>query len=251
MTASRKWTRTVACLALLTAFGCSAAKVETTDARPLTQPAKKPAATRPATAPASQPSFEKDILAYEAADKKQPPTQGAIVFYGSSSIRLWKTLKEDFPDLDVINRGFGGSSAPDAIRYVDRVVTPYKPRAVVIYEGDNDLAKGRTPEQFLADCQTLAKLIHAKLPETRVLFLAIKPSVKRLNLMETQKKANGLVEAWVKESNDPRLEYIDVVTPMLDEDGKPKPELFVADMLHMKPESYKLWVKVLEPRLKQ
>ncbi len=244
MTVQSTWKSFAAGVLFLAALGCSTSKVQTAD-----KPAK-PATTKPATAPASQPAFEKDILAYEAADKKDAPKPGGIVFYGSSSIRLWKTLQEDFPGLDVINRGFGGSTAPDAIRYVDRVVTPYKPRAVVIYEGDNDLAKGRTPEQYLADCQTLAARIHAKLPQTRVLFLAIKPSVKRLNLMETQKKANGLVEAWVKESKNPRLEYIDVFSPMLDDSGKPKPELFVADMLHMKPESYKLWAKVLEPRLR-
>ena len=218
--------------------------------KPSAPTAKPTAATKPSTAPATQPSFEKEIQAFEAADQKSLPAPGGIVFYGSSSIKRWQTLKSDFPDLPVINRGFGGSSAPDAIKYVDRAVIPLKPSIIVFYEGDNDLGKGRKPEQFVGDCKTFAKLVHDKLPQARILYLAIKPSVKRENLFETQKKANGLLEGWIKEAKDPRLEYIDVVTPMLDESGKVKPDLFVSDNLHMKPESYKLWVNVIEPRLK-
>ncbi|QOV89086.1 GDSL-type esterase/lipase family protein [Humisphaera borealis] len=227
-----------------TSAGADAAKGSNSPA-PLT----KPSSTKPATAPSTQP-FEKEIQAFEAADRKSLPAPGGIVFYGSSSIKRWQTLKTDFPDLPVINRGFGGSSAPDAIKYVDRAVIPLKPSIIVFYEGDNDLGKGRTPEQFVDDCKTFAKLVHDKLPQTRILYLAIKPSVKRESLFGTQKKANGLLEAWVKEAKNPNLEFIDVFTPMLDETGKVKPDLFVSDNLHMKPESYKLWVKVIEPRLK-
>jgi len=251
MTVRNRLAKCLASLALVTATGCT-----TDNTRSRSEDSPQPAATRPSTRPSSQPAttpalppYEKDIRAFEAADQKNPPKPGGIVFYGSSSIRMWKSLQEDFPKLNVINRGFGGSTAPDALRYLDRAVIPYKPSTVVVYEGDNDLNKGRTPEQFLADCQTLATRVHKALPETRVLFVAIKPSLKRANQLPQQAQANKLVEQWVQASNDPRLGYIDVVTPMMGEDGKPRPELFVSDGLHMTPAGYEVWVEAVRPHL--
>src|SRR5688500_3924563 len=149
MNARYRLVQSLASLLIMVAVGCTTDSAPTRSDASSRPPATQPAgATQPATRPTTTPAlppFEKDIRAYEAADRKDPPTPGGIVFYGSSSIRMWKSLKEDFPGMNVINRGFGGSTAPDALRYVDRIVIPYKPSAVVVYEGDNDLAKGRTP----------------------------------------------------------------------------------------------------------
>jgi lysophospholipase L1-like esterase len=208
------------------------------EARPTSQPVA--AAMKAATA-----NFESVILAYEKADLSAPPAPGGVVFYGSSSIRMWKTLKEDFPALNVINRGFGGSTAPDALKYMSRVVLPYRPSTIVFYEGDNDLSKGRTPEQLLADCQTFAKEVHATLPTTRILFLSVKPSVKRSTIFDKQATANSLLSTWITKSKDPRLVYVDIVKPMMDASGAVRPDLFLADRLHMNREGYKIWAKTI------
>lgn len=210
---------------------------------PLKELANSTKSAAPATRPSTQPAFEKDVLAYEAADLKSPPTPGGILFYGSSSIRLWKSLTADFPGMNVINRGFGGSTAPDALRYLDRLVLPHKPSTIVFYEGDNDLNKGRTPQQLLEDCKTFAERVHQKLPETRILYLSVKPSVKRTLLFDRQREANKLIADWITGSKDQRLVFVDIVTPMLDAAGKVRPELFSKDLLHMNAEGYKVWTK--------
>src|SRR5262249_22553589 len=146
------------------------------------------------------------------------------LFVGSSSIRLWKTLAQDFPNHRVINRGFGGSQIADVTAYADRVILPYKPKLILVYAGDNDIAADRAPEQVLADFQALAKAIHGTLPEVRILFISIKPSISRWPLVEKIKAANQLVDEFTR--HDARLGFIDVFTPMLGADGRPRPELF-------------------------
>jgi lysophospholipase L1-like esterase len=206
------------------------------------------------TVPTSQPvaaamksaaGYESTILAFEKADQAAPPAHGGVVFYGSSSIRMWKTLNEDFPGLNVINRGFGGSTAPDALQYANRIVFPYRPAVIVFYEGDNDLSKGRTPEQFLADCQEFARQVHAELPKTRILYLSVKPSVKRSTLMEKQAAANKMLSSWISSAKDSRLVFVDIVKPMLDDKGTVRADLFLADRLHMNRQGYKIWADTI------
>jgi lysophospholipase L1-like esterase len=191
--------------------------------------------------------WEKEIAAFEAQEKEKTPPQKAIVFVGSSSIRLWD-LKKSFPDLDVINRGYGGSQIADSVHYADRIIVKHKPRLVVFYAGDNDIALGKTPEQVSEDFQSLAEIIHKDLPKTTIIFIAIKPSPSRWALLDKQRKANGLIEAFCKKGE--RLTYLDVVTPMLGEDGKPRSGLFQKDGLHLNFEGYKLWASLLKPLLK-
>ncbi len=189
--------------------------------------------------------WESDIAKFEAADKKRLPTPGGVLFIGSSSIRMWKTLAEDFPGTPVMNRGFGGSEVSDSLHFADRIVLPYKPRAILIYAGDNDIGHGKSAETVLADFQRFVAKVHAKLPETRIGFIAIKPSLKRWNLAGEMKRANALVEAYC--AKDKRLAYHDIWTPMLGKDGKPRPELFLKDGLHMTREGYQVWTKVIRP----
>jgi lysophospholipase L1-like esterase len=189
--------------------------------------------------------FEDEIEQFEAADKISPPRLGGVVFVGSSSIRLWPHLSADFPGVNVIQRGFGGSELWQAVKYATRIVLPYRPTRIVVYEGDNDLAAGRSPEQILKDYQDFVALVHETLPDTRIAFVAIKPSGSRLALIEQMRKTNWLVREY--SATDSKLVYVDVFTPMLGRDGSPQPDLYAADSLHLSARGYEIWRRLLAP----
>lgn len=191
--------------------------------------------------------FEPEIQAFEHEDSLTPPPQHPVLFVGSSSIRMWCTLERDFPSLEVLNRGFGGSESSDAIHYADRVIVRYHPRAIVLYEGDNDLAAGKTPARVAADLDSLVGLIHQRVPEAPVYFLAIKPSPSRARLLPAMRATNALVRRAA--ARDTLLTYVDVFTPMLDRAGRPRVALFGADSLHMNSAGYALWRSTLLPYL--
>lgn len=190
--------------------------------------------------------WEPQIRQFEQSDRQSPPRARGIVFLGSSSIRIWK-VAESFPGLNVINRGFGGSQYADCARYVERIVVPCRPKTVVLYAGDNDLAAGKSPEQVLADFRRCVAKIHAALPEAHIVAIGVKPSIKRWQLIEAIRKLNGLLrEATAK---DRYITFVDVEKAMLSPDGKPRPELFKPDGLHMTEDGYKLWASLLKPHL--
>lgn len=191
--------------------------------------------------------FEKEIVAFENSDKTNKPPSRPIVFVGSSSIRKWTTLKEDFPKYKVMNRGFGGSVISDSIAFADRIVIPYKPKMIVMYAGDNDIGGGKSPETVANDFKLFAEKIWKADKKTKIAYIAIKPSIKRWNLVDKVKEANDLIAAYCK--TDKRLDFIDIYPAMLGADGKPKPEYFVADGLHMTPAGYKVWTEIVEPHL--
>jgi lysophospholipase L1-like esterase len=191
--------------------------------------------------------FAKEIAAFEQADRKAPPPKDGILFVGSSTIRFWTTLAEDFPKLPVINRGFGGSQVADSVRYADRIIIPYHPRQIVLYAGDNDLAAGKSPQQVLKDFSALVDKVHAALPEVPIDFISIKPSLAREKLMPQMAEANKLVEEYSKSHKN--VGYIDVVPVMVDSEGKPRKELFRPDGLHMNREGYKLWVPIIAAKI--
>ena len=193
--------------------------------------------------------WEAEIKAFEAADRTNPPPHNAIVFVGSSSIQMWKTLAQDFPEYKVINRGFGGSAIADSVAFAERIVLPYRPRMVVLYAGDNDIAAGKPPEQVAADFKVFVRKIQTALPKTRIAFIAIKPSPSRWNLVEKIKAANRMIESFCR--RDERLIYIDVFQAMLGADGRPRAELFVEDRLHMNAAGYALWTELIKPRLRE
>jgi lysophospholipase L1-like esterase len=193
--------------------------------------------------------FDSEISKFAEADRAAPPQPGAVVFTGSSSIRLWTSLAEDFPGIRTINRGFGGSEIVDAIHYVDRVVIRYKPAQVVFYSGDNDLNSGKSPEQVAADYQRFVDAVHAVLPKTRIVIIGVKPSLARWALADKARDTNRRVQHLV--ARDPkRLAYVDVFQPMLGAAGRPRPELYVADGLHMTRAGYEIWRNALAPVLK-
>jgi len=191
--------------------------------------------------------WESAIAAFEAQDRQQPPPDGGIVFIGSSSIRMWD-LDRWFDGLAVVNRGFGGSQVADSVRHAGRILLPCRPKVVVLYAGDNDIASGKTPEEVLADFNQFVAKVHAALPETRVVFIAIKPSIKRWSLVDTMRQANRLIRGVTE--NDPRLVFVDVDAPMLGSDGRPRSELFAPDGLHLNDEGYQLWSDLVRPHLK-
>jgi lysophospholipase L1-like esterase len=186
--------------------------------------------------------FAAEIGAFEEMDRKNTPPSGAVLFVGSSSIRLWPTA-ERFPALTVINRGFGGSHISDVIHYIDRTVLKYRPDVVVFYAGDNDLASGKTPERVLADYQTFVGRVLASRPGARILYIAVKPSLARWALWPTIQKANDLIRAF--SASRTNLGFADVVPPMLTPGGTPRPELLVEDGLHMTPAGYDIWTEVV------
>ncbi len=194
--------------------------------------------------------FEKSIEQFEAADRQDPPPLGAIVCIGSSSMRGWHgTIREDLAPFTVIPRGFGGSNMNDARHYADRIVLPYKPRAIVLYEGDNDVAQRIPPAQIAETFRAFAMKVHAELPTCRIYVLSIKPSIKRWDMWPTMEKANALMETMCRE--DDRLVYVDIATPMFDAEGLPKPEIFKEDHLHMTRSGYELWRDALKPILEK
>lgn len=192
-------------------------------------------------------SWESRFQEFEKEDAEHPPQPGGIVFTGASDITRWKTLKEDFPNHRVVNRGFGGSQLGDLVEVFDRIIMPHRPRLIVLKAGGNDLASKRTPEQVAADFHTLVEKVHAALPGTRLIFLSANPSIKRFDRVEEVKKLNALIKAQCDQ--DPLLELVDTFPLFLNEKGEPRPDLLVADGLHKSPAGYAVMKKAIEPYL--
>jgi lysophospholipase L1-like esterase len=188
--------------------------------------------------------WAEEIAKFEAADEATPFPPGGIVFVGSSSIRMWD-LASAFPGLPVLNRGFGGTQILDSVRHVERLVIRHKPATVVFYAGDNDLSAGRSPQQVQADFAAFAGRVHAALPSTRIAFIGIKPSIARWALIAKVRQANRRVRDFC--DRDDRLGFVDVDAAMLGWDGKPRPELFLEDGLHMTPKGYAIWNMLVRP----
>ena len=186
--------------------------------------------------------WEDHIQAFEAADRRSPPRMGGVLFVGSSSIRGWD-LDRWFPDRNAINRGFGGSTIPDVNHYIDRIVLPYRPRTIVFYAGDNDVAAGHSPQQVAEDYRRFTQRVHDALPETRIIFVAIKPSTARWELAEEMRRANKLVREHTED--DPRLAFADIWNPMLGDNGRPRAELLADDGLHLTEDGYRLWTRII------
>jgi lysophospholipase L1-like esterase len=187
--------------------------------------------------------FEPEIRAFETADRTRPPPLGGVVFIGSSSIKNWTDVAADFPGVPVLNRGFGGSTLADVVHYSDRILIPYRPRLVVLYAGDNDIAEGRTPERVLGDYRAFVARLRSAWPEARVAYVSIKPSPSRRIYIDRMRETNQRIRAEI--ARDSLQAYVDVFAPMLDAAGQPRPELFLSDSLHMTRAGYMLWRSLL------
>jgi lysophospholipase L1-like esterase len=189
--------------------------------------------------------WEKEISAYEANDKTNAPPKGASLFIGSSTIRMWTTLQQDFPKKKVINRGFGGSQIVDSTHFAERVIFPYEPSRVFLRAGGNDLWAGKSPEEVFADFKDFVAKIHGKLPKTQVIFISLSPSIARWKQAEKEKALNTMVQKFVKKTRG--VKYIETYSLPLGADGQPRPELFRTDKLHFNAEGYELLAKRLRP----
>jgi lysophospholipase L1-like esterase len=203
------------------------------------------AGSSPAADSPSQ-KWESTIEKFEAQDQKSPPPQNALLFIGSSSIRMWD-LQKWFPDRRTINRGFGGSETADSLYYADRILLPYKPKVVVLYAGDNDIAKGKSPDEVFHDWQAFVAKVHGELPDTKIVYVAIKPSIARWKLVDKMRATNALIAKDCAKHQ--KLAYVDIDKPMLGDDGKPREELFKDDGLHLNEKGYQLWSDLVRPEL--
>ena len=190
--------------------------------------------------------WEETLNAFAAADRERPPAPGGVLFIGSSSIRLWDDLEKNF-SAPVINRGFGGSRISDCTRYLRRLVIPYRPRLVLVYAGENDLAGGKSPQDVLQSFTSFVEEIRKELPATRIAYISIKPSPARRALMAQIRETNRLILQYIADGAN--LDFIDVFTPMLDAGGLPRGELFRADALHLNSAGYALWKRIIAPHV--
>ncbi|GGK82125.1 GDSL-type esterase/lipase family protein [Rufibacter glacialis] len=195
------------------------------------------------------PAFWSNIQAFKKQDSVQAPPANPIVFVGSSSFTRWKDIHASFPGYPIVNRGFGGSTLVDVIRYTYEIILPYQPKQVVIYCGENDLASGDsiTAEEAVPRFMTLFGMIRTNLPNARISFVSIKPSPSRAHIQGKVKEANQDIKRFLKKQKN--TDYIDVYAPMLDAQGNMREELYVGDRLHMKPEGYSIWQGIISPYL--
>lgn len=182
--------------------------------------------------------WEKEIAAFEKSDFTNPPPKNAIEFLGSSTIRRWTTLVQDFPGQPVYNRGFGGSEIVDSTHFAPRIIFPYAPSMIVFRAGGNDLWAGKSPKEVFADFKEFVAVVHAKLPVSEIVFISWSPTPSRWKQHEQEKELNRLVENFARQT--PHLKYIETYDLPLGPDGRPRPELFVADQLHFNAAGYKL-----------
>jgi lysophospholipase L1-like esterase len=237
---------TVIAVALVFA-GATPARSAGAAAAPATRKAQ--AATAPAAPRAGPERFEKSIAAYEAADRINPPPKGAILFTGSSTIGGWKTLASDFPDHQVINRGFGGSTIAEATHFADRIVIPYAPKMVLIRSGTNDIHAGKSADEVFEDFKAFVAKVHAKLPETDIVFIGLAPAPSRWSERDENRRLNEMVRKYAQGDNG--VSYIDTYDTTVTPDGQPREELFVKDRLHFNAEGYKLLAERVRPHLPQ
>ena len=195
------------------------------------------------------PPFYDEIQQFKRLDSAHFPQKNAILFVGSSSIRKWQDVQEYFPDVKVINRGFGGSELSDAIRYANDIIIPYHPRQIVIYSGENDLAYSDTitPAIVLRRFETLFTIIRSALPMVPIVYISIKPSPSRQKLMPEMVEANRLIKNYLQSKK--KAVFVDVYHKMLSANGKPMPDIFVEDNLHMNAKGYHIWQKAIRPYL--
>jgi len=191
--------------------------------------------------------WEPDIRDFEQKIVDGTSNPGSILFIGSSSIVKWD-LKKWFPKHQTVNHGFGGSEISDSIHFFDRIVTPLRPSMIVMYAGDNDIAKGKSSETVHRDFRRFAELTRTHLKAgTKLAFIAIKPSTRRWKLSAEMAEVNRLVAADC--AADDQLEFIDIWTPMVDEDAPPASKWFVKDGLHLSDEGYELWSGIVREYL--
>lgn len=190
--------------------------------------------------------FESTIQEFELQDKANGYQPEAVLFTGSSSIRMWKTLKDDMSPIPVLNRGFGGSTIPEVIHYADRIILHHQPKIIVLYCGENDLSNDEAkPKLALKSLKNFHRYVNENLPETKIFFIAIKPSIRRWNYWPKFQEANSKIKKYIGKKDD--IFYIDTASKMLDDQGVVLQDIFIEDNLHMNSKGYDIWTKTIKP----
>lgn len=215
--------------------------------KPKSSPTTAPAVAAYTPAPHNFAQWEKQIAAYEAADRANPPSKGGILFIGSSTIRLWSTLPQDFPKHKVINHGFGGSEIADATHFAERIIFPCEPRQIYLRAGNNDIHNGRLPSELADDFAAFVKKVHQRLPRTEIIFISLCPVPDRWAEQDKNRLLNSLIRDMALDM--PRVSYIDAWNISLTNTGEARPELFREDQLHFNAEGYKLLAERVRPYL--
>lgn len=193
--------------------------------------------------------WEKEVAAYEVADRQAAPAKGGILFIGSSTIRLWKTLADDYPEHKVINRGFGGTEIVDATHFADRLIFPHEPKQIFLRAGGNDIHAGRVPREVAEDFAEFVRVVHARLPRTEIVYIGVSPAPARWGESDKYRELNRLIREMAL--GMPRVGFADTYDMSLAPDGRARPELFVKDRLHFSPEGYKILAERVRPFLAQ
>lgn len=196
----------------------------------------------------SQP-FISEIRAFEKQDSVLMPAKGQILLAGSSTFRLWFSAKEDLEGFPIINRGFGGSQMSDLNFYFDRIVAKYDPKIILVYEGDNDLASNESPESVFEDFKIFAEKVKTQLPNTKVGYCSIRPSIARTNLREKQVQANQLIKNYCQKNKG--FYFVNIYKEYFLSNGDLMPDVFVSDKLHLNKKGYEIWTKATRKFLKK
>lgn len=191
--------------------------------------------------------FDKEVAGILDREASSPPAQGGILFIGSSNIRKWP-LKTGFPDLALINHGFGGSQTTDCTYFFDKLVTPFHPKLLVFHAGGNDLSAGRTPEEIAADVEAFIKKAHAELPDTRIIYIGLFPAPVRWQLEDKYHQTTKLLKPMLKKE---KVTFIDPEKPLLSSAGEIRPEIYESDRLHLNPQGYEIMTKLIAPYIKR
>jgi lysophospholipase L1-like esterase len=201
----------------------------------------------PLYAQTPQNRFEKQVLTYETEDKTNPPPKNAILLVGDSQFYRWKTLAEDLPDFTIINRGIDSFQFSDILNYYDRLVTPYRPRMIVLHIGGNDIHNGKPPERVLEDFKTFVAKVRATQPKIRIAFSSTTPGPGRWDEADKRVQANELLKKYI--ATQQNLHFIDLWRAMLTKNGKPREELWVEDRIHPNHDGYLVRVRIMRPLL--
>ena len=212
----------------------------------LMQPSPHPLGAQQSQPPAPN-RFEKNVAAYEAADKTSAPPQGAILLVGDSQFYRWETLAEDLPGYTIVNRGIDSFTMTDVVHFADRLVLPYKPRLIVVHAGGNDVNTGRTAAQVLGDFQAFVRRVRETMPSVPIAFSSVTPGPGRWSQAAVRRETNGAIKNFV--ASDPRLIYIDLWKAMLGPDGGPREDLWLKDRIHPNDAGYELRAAIMRPIL--
>ena len=213
-------------------------------AHPLSAQESKPAAPA-ATSPFAK--WEKEIAGIEAANAKNPPPRGGALFIGSSTIRMWKSLSADFAGHAVVNHGFGGSEIADSTHFADRLIFPVAPKQIFLRAGGNDIHNGKSAEKVFADYKAFVATVHAKLPDTEIIYIGLSPTIARIKEVDAGNKLGDMIKAAC--AGNPKLKFIDCANMSVGADAQPRPELFIKDGLHFSDAGYKLLAERVRPYL--